>query len=310
VKFLIVDDDPACRTLLKTVLEPYAECDLAFDGGEAIDAVRLALEDGKPYELICLDIMMPNTNGHEALQAIRDLEQRHGIGGTDAVKIIMATALMDSKHCVRAFKSGCESYVTKPLHVDELLDQVRALLGDKLRSPAPKSPRPAPACDSSTNRPVHDDTAESGTAAYTPPAGADHKPRYLVVDDDSVCRALLKSMLTPYGQCTFAYDGQEAVDAVRLALEDDAPFDLICLDIMMPGLNGHDALQKIREVEREFGRAGSDGTRVIMTTALRDPKHCVQSFREGCECYITKPIDEQELLEKMSALGLLESAGV
>jgi len=215
----------------------------------------------------------------------------------------------DSKHCVRAFKGGCESYVTKPLHVDELLDQVRALLGERLRSPVPKKLHTEPACGCSMNQP-RDDTAEPGNAAYTPPADADHKPRYLVVDDDSVCRALLKSMLTPYGQCTFAYDGQEAVDAVRLAMEDSAPFDLICLDIMMPGLNGHDALQKIREVEREFGRAGSDGTKVIMTTALRDAKHCVQSFREGCECYVTKPIDEQELLERMCTLGLLEPAGV
>jgi len=300
MKFLIVDDDPACRKLLKTVLSPYADCDQAFDGGEAIDAVRLALEDGAPYDLICLDIMMPGTDGHEALQAIRALEHRHGIGGTDAVKVIMTTALMDSKHCVRAFEGGCESYVTKPLHVDELLEQVRALLGDKLqrstpaRKPAAR-PKPAP-------------VPEASASGYAPLSGRDQLPRFLIVDDDGVCRALLKTMLTPYGQCTFAYDGQEAIDAVRLALEDGAPFDLICLDIMMPGVSGHGALQEIRRVEQEFGRSGSSGTKVIMTTALRDSKHCVQSFREGCECYITKPIEESELLAKVCELGLLEAA--
>jgi len=292
VKFLIVDDDPICRRLAKTILEPYADCDLAFDGSEAIDAVRLALEDGHPYDLICMDIMMPGTDGHEALEAIRALEASLGIYGLDGVKIIMATALADSKHCIRAFREGCESYITKPLRAETLLEHMRSLLGWRPeKPPAPKAvktparPRPVP---------------------MRTPADLDHRPRYLIVDDDGVCRALLKTILSEYGQCTFAYDGQEAIDAVRLALEDDRPFDLICLDIMMPDVSGHEALAAIRRMEEERSVLGSEGAKIIMTTALRDAKHCVQSFREGCECYITKPIDENELLAKMLDLGLLE----
>ncbi|MDY0169228.1 MAG: response regulator [Thermoguttaceae bacterium] len=301
MKFLIVDDDPVCRKLLKTILSPYADCDLAFDGNEAVDAVRLSLEDGQqPYDLICLDIMMPGIDGYEALEAIRQLEAQHGNGGLDGVKIIMTTALVDPKHCIQAFRQGCESYVTKPIQPEELLEQVRSLLGGELQKRLPQTPKTA--------------RTPAAPQPVQPTDSADGKtPRYLIVDDDGVCRALLKAILASRGHCVFAYDGQEAIDAVRLALEDDRPFDLICLDIMMPGVNGHEALKGIRRLEQEHGIGGSDGVKVIMTTALRDAKHCIQSFREGCECYVTKPIDETELLAKMQDLGLLvpaEGAGL
>lgn len=129
--------------------------------------------------------------------------------------------------------------------------------------------------------------------------------RFLIVDDDRVCRELIKAMLEPYGQCTFAVDGQEAIDAVRLALEDGEPYDLVALDIMMPSVSGHDALKGIRKLEADRGVYGSDGVKVIMTTALRDSKHCIQSFKEGCESFVTKPVVEEELLGKMRDLGLL-----
>ncbi len=292
MKFLIVDDDPACRRLVKTILTPYGECDLAFDGGEAIDAVRLALEDGQPYDLLCLDIMMPGTDGHEALEAIRRLEAQRGLTGSDGVKIVMTTALADSKHCIRAFRHGCESYVTKPIRAEKLLEQVRLLLGTTFPGARARSPE-------TPQRPV--------AVPQKPPAGfeSSRRPRYLIVDDDAVCRELLKAILSGYGQCVCAYDGQEAIDAVRLALEDGKPFDMVCLDIMMPGMNGHEALTAIRGIEGQHGIRGSDGAKVVMTTALRDAKHCIRSFREGCESYLTKPIDETELVAKMHDLGVL-----
>ena len=291
MRFLIVDDDPSSRRLLEKILEPYADCDFAWDGSEAIDAVRLALGDRRPYDLICLDIMMPGIDGHKALERIRQLEQEHGIGGSDGVKVVMTTAMQDSKHCIRSFREGCESYVIKPISQAKLLDQVQALLGELPTKHAEPSEPPSIA------------SAADGSAS-APKSGPDG-PRFLVVDDDGVCRALIEDIISPYGRCTFAYDGQEAIDAVRLALEDGQPYDLICLDIMMPGTSGHDALQAIRELETRHGVFGSDGVKVIMTTALRESKHCIQSFQEGCECYITKPINDDELLGKMRELGIL-----
>jgi len=274
VKFLIVDDDRTCRELMRDILSPFAVCHLAFDGHEAVAAFRLAIADGQPYDLVLLDIMMPGMDGHEVLEAIRRLEGQRGISGLDAAKVVMTTALRDSKHCIRAFEQGCESYYTKPVEERRLLQQVAGLLGELRRTSVP-APQPS------------------------------RNARYLIVDDDGVCRALMKDILAPYGHCTFAYDGQEAVDCVRLTLEDGKPYDLITLDIMMPGMNGHDALRGIRALEAQRGIRGSDGAKIIMTTALRDSKHCVQSFREGCESYVTKPVDEGQLLDKMRELGLL-----
>lgn len=295
MKFLIVDDDSVCRKLLHTILAPHGACDLATDGAEAIDAVRLALAEGRPYDLICLDVMMPGTDGHEALKTIRKMESQRGIHGSDGARIIMTTALADSKHCIQAFLQGCESYMTKPIQAEKLLEQVRMLASDKPPRVNPVTKTPAPA-------------ASSETEPWPPQCNLEtqRRARYLVVDDDAVCRALLKEFLSQYGQCTFAYDGQEAIDAVRLALEDKQPFSLVCLDIMMPGTNGHEALAAIRRLEDTHGICGSDRVNVIMTTALRDSKHCIQSFREGCECYLTKPINESELLDSMRRLGLLE----
>jgi two-component system chemotaxis response regulator CheY len=293
VRFLIVDDDHTCRELLKGILAPYAHCDLAFDGNEAVEAVRLALEEGSPYDLICLDIMMPGADGHEALERIRELEKRHGICGLDGVKIIMVTALHDSKHCIRSFREGCEAYCTKPFEQETLLNYVGELVGELPQPPGGKS----------------EPSAHSPELAEQPaekPGGG----RFLIVDDDEVSRELIQTIISPYGQCSVAYDGQEAIDAVRLALEENDPYDLVCLDIMMPGVDGHEALKEIRKLEARHGIHGLDGVKVIMITALRDSKHCIQCFREGCECYLTKPIEEEKLLAKLRELGLLEVASL
>ncbi len=305
MKFLIVDDDPACREFLMAVLLPYGQCDLAFDGAEALDAFRLAMDDGWTYDLVCLDIMMPGIDGHQALEGIRQMETARGIRGSDRVKVIMTTALRDSRHCIRSFREGCESYCTKPIRQDVFLGHVRNLLGE-LPMPTEK--------ENLGNKGLRDSEEPlAGKSRQSPdpqiPAQQSPAMRFLVVDDDGICRELVRAILEPHGQCTFAYDGREAVDAVRLALEDNNPFDMIALDIMMPGTSGHEALTQIRELESQQGIRGSDGVKVIMTTALRDSKHCIQSFREGCECYVTKPIDADELLGKMRDLGLLEREG-
>lgn len=283
-RVLIADDDAFCRTLLHEMLAPIGACDLAADGQEAIDAFQRALAEGRPYDLLCLDLMMPSVDGHAALRAIRKLEEENH--GTDypRAKAIITTSLTDTKHCIRAFEEGCESYLPKPICEERLLGEVRSLLG--LAEPEPDGPAPM------------------GTA--DPPAETAPVPkRFLVVDDERVARELLREILSRYGRCDLAYDGSEAITAVRLALEDGDPYDLICLDIMMPDLNGHQTLEAIRALEQTHGVFGNDGARVVMTTALRDSKHCIRAFHEGCEAYITKPIDEKLLVAQIQQLGVL-----
>ena len=78
MKCLIVEDDFAARRLLQRYLSSHRDCDIAVDGNEAVEAFRQATDEKEPYDLICLDIMMPNMNGHEALKAIRQIESEHG----------------------------------------------------------------------------------------------------------------------------------------------------------------------------------------------------------------------------------------
>ena len=79
---------------------------------------------------------------------------------------------------------------------------------------------------------------------------------------------------------------------MRLALEDGRPYDAICLDIMMPHMNGHDALAAVRSVEASAAFAAT--TRQGPHDPLCDSKHCIQAFREGCESYVAKPIREED----------------
>jgi len=130
--------------------------------------------------------------------------------------------------------------------------------------------------------------------------------RILVVEDDFVSRRLLQAILSPYGTCEIAVNGREAIDAFSLAWDEKAPYDLICLDIMMPDIDGHEVLQKIRTIEEKRGICGKAGAKIIMTTALSDPRIIMKAFKEQCEAYLVKPIEKQKLLDTIGELGLLD----
>ncbi|MDM8515384.1 response regulator [Desulfobacterales bacterium HSG16] len=128
MKILIVEDDFIARRLLKDILSPYGECDTVVDGDEAIQAFRLAWDDNQPYELICMDIMMPKMDGQQALLGIRKIEKDLEVRGSDEVKIIMMTALGDPKSVVDAYyKGGATSYLVKPIEKSKLLKEIRLL---------------------------------------------------------------------------------------------------------------------------------------------------------------------------------------
>ncbi len=127
MKCLIVEDNFAARKLLQKYLSGYGDCDVAVNGVEAVDAFKEALDEGQPYDLICLDIMMPQMDGHQALEAIRQVETQYGIGGLDGVKVIMTTALGDSRNVMSAFNEGCEAYIVKPVEKQKLLKEIEGL---------------------------------------------------------------------------------------------------------------------------------------------------------------------------------------
>ncbi len=115
MKILLAEDDFVTRKFMANFLSKYGDCDVTVDGMEAVDAYMMALEDGEPYDLVCLDIMMPVMDGYQALVGIRNLEKAHDVPEDKQVKVIMATALNDEKNVKMAFELGCTVYSGKPI---------------------------------------------------------------------------------------------------------------------------------------------------------------------------------------------------
>lgn len=127
----------------------------------------------------------------------------------------------------------------------------------------------------------------------------------LIVEDDFTSRRVLRQILETYGECDVAIDGEEALEAVRLALEGEKHYDLICLDIMMPKMDGQTALKEIRSLEEGRGIRPGQGARVIITSALDDSKNVLQAFRAQCDGYIVKPYDKAKIEAELDAQGLM-----
>ncbi|MGD9819467.1 MAG: response regulator [Desulfomonilaceae bacterium] len=127
MKTLIAEDDFTSRLLLQELLNSFGPCHVAVNGTEAVEAVRISLEAKEPYDLICLDIMMPEMDGQSALRNIRTQEEAQGIVSSRGTKIVMITALEDIKNAMLAYSGLCDAYLTKPIHREKLLVELRNL---------------------------------------------------------------------------------------------------------------------------------------------------------------------------------------
>ncbi|MFP4391726.1 MAG: response regulator [Desulfohalobiaceae bacterium] len=133
--------------------------------------------------------------------------------------------------------------------------------------------------------------------------------RILIAEDDFYSRKILEKFLLAYGDCDVAANGEEAVQSFRMAWEEKQPYDLVLLDIMMPSVDGQQALKQIREFERSKGIVGFGEAKVVMVTALDDPKSVVRAFYDGgASSYVVKPIDKEKLGEELDKLGFSPKA--
>ena len=129
--------------------------------------------------------------------------------------------------------------------------------------------------------------------------------KILLAEDDFVTRKFMTSFLSKYGECDVTVDGMEAVDAFMMALEDDDPYDLVCLDIMMPVMDGYQALVGIRNLEKERNIPKEKEAKIIMTTALNEEKNVKMAFDLGCTVYSGKPIDKDRFEQVLIKFGLI-----
>ncbi len=129
--------------------------------------------------------------------------------------------------------------------------------------------------------------------------------KILIVEDAFACRKILLGHLKQFGECDQAEDGIRAVNAVEIALQYNEPYNLICLDIMMPNMDGQEALREIRKLEAQYGKVGDDAATIIMTTAIDDQKNVYDAFRANIDAYLVKPISREQLFHKLEELNLI-----
>ncbi len=130
--------------------------------------------------------------------------------------------------------------------------------------------------------------------------------KILIVEDDITSRSLLHNMLKPYGTVEVAVDGREAVDVFRGAIQSGKPFDLACVDIMMPEMDGHATLKTMRDIEKEYNRVGENAATIIMTTSLADLDNVQEAIKKRCDSYLVKPIQKDRLVQELQEFNLIE----
>lgn len=112
--------------------------------------------------------------------------------------------------------------------------------------------------------------------------------KFLVVDDEVTARTMLRILLEEHGEVDEAADGACAMSLVRSAVTRGEPYDLICVDLSMPGLDGHRLLERLRELESFVGK--TEPCRIIVASASRHTQDIVGSFKRHADGYLTKPI--------------------
>ncbi len=130
MKSIVVDDDKICGNLFKAELSKYGSCDYVNNGRSAIEAYKLSMEQGCPYQLMVLDIIMPDMNGGEVLKEIRHLESEKNIWEMDRLRIIITTAFDDwynRKIIIGKLNCLYETHFIKSSNMSEFLDRIHDL---------------------------------------------------------------------------------------------------------------------------------------------------------------------------------------
>jgi two-component system chemotaxis response regulator CheY len=130
--------------------------------------------------------------------------------------------------------------------------------------------------------------------------------KILIVDDDFVSRTKLQALLAPRGDCETAENGDQAFDLFKDAHKSSSKYDLITMDVDMPGMSGHEVLKKIRQWEDDNNVHIHNGenVKVLMVTSMKSRTDIMTSFRVGCEGFLSKPITPENLKQALNTIGI------
>ena len=289
-KILLVEDNEQNRDMLARRLQRKGHTVVTASDG--LRAVEMALAEAP--DLVLMDLNLPVLDGWLATRRIKDRAE------TGRIPVIALTAHAMSGDRQKALSAGCDDYDTKPVEFPRLLGKIEKLLDGK--GVAAK----AQTLQAEVARPAAQPVART-VAPETPPQARPTEVketgsggRILVVDDTAANRDMLSRRLERQGfDVRSAEDGETAL---RLMSRADPPFDLVLLDVMMPGINGLDVLKAVR------GRWDPTQMPVIMATAKDASHDVVEALELGANDYVTKPLDFPVVMARVRTQLSLRSA--
>ncbi len=128
----------------------------------------------------------------------------------------------------------------------------------------------------------------------------------LVVDDEMTVRMLMQKLLSQYGNCDAAANGHEALQAFLNSVQTNQLYDLICLDIKMPVMDGKEVLKHIKAIEKKAKISENKRAKIFMVSALDDSQVILETVvKLGCSSYILKPINKIQLIARLKEFKLI-----
>jgi PAS domain S-box-containing protein len=262
-KILVTDDNQTNRTILVKMLESLGcSPQVAASGADAIRELKKAFQGNQPFDLVLLDMQMPEMDGEQTLQAIKESHE------IQDVPVIILTSAGMRGDVARLQALGCAGYLWKPIKQSSLFDALTAVLSRKETG--------------ATDKPVSIVTRHS--IAEQKRRGV----RILLAEDNPMSRKLAVVLLTKAGYSVDAVEnGRMALDALRLAA-----YDLVLMDVQMPEVGGFEATKIIRAKEKDQSHIP-----IIAMTA-----HAMKGDRERCleagmDDYVSKPIEPSKLID-------------
>ena len=127
MRILVVDDDAPNRKLLTDIASKMGECEGAEGGQEALSAFKKAWEDWRPFNLIFLDVLMPDLDGREVLLKIREIEKEKKVSEQHQVRVIMVTGVSEEETVMDCLRNGCDEFIVKPIDILLILEKMKKL---------------------------------------------------------------------------------------------------------------------------------------------------------------------------------------
>lgn len=275
MRILVVDDDYISGVMLKSALATYGDCDLAPTGSIAIDLIAAATKQRVGYELIMLDLNLPDMNGQEILSGIRAEERtaEAHTGKTNRSKIVVVTSSSDANTVSRVNALGADTFIAKPFNAQKIKDSLATL---SITAQQESSPSKV-------------------------------EKRILIVDDSYMSGLMLKDILREHGDCDLAPNGKIALELYSASRAQGIPYSLITLDLNLPDMSGKRILHSIRSVEKvDKTRHVGTSAYILIVTASKEKSDILEAAKEGVNGYILKPFSDASVKVELGKAGFLE----